>query len=318
MGSGACVPACPEHVLTVLEGQAVAVNMSACIGHGACVTACPVGAIELVFGSEKRGIDIPRTGPDFQSNVPGVFIAGELGGMGLIANAIDQGAAALANAAKGLTSMGGDIADIVIVGAGPAGIGAAAAAKTKGLKYILLDQEEIGGAVRHYPRKKLVFTRPVDIPGYGKVNLKTLRKEELVTLFTDVVAKVGLQVDTHERVDKVAARPGGGFIVTTVKRDDPDPAGDPRPRSPGYAAQARRGRRRPGEGRLLAARARALPVRPPDDRRRRGLGRRGRAGPRRAAREQGVPVVSRRQDQPSEGEEHPPPPRRGPNEAGSS
>jgi putative YpdA family bacillithiol system oxidoreductase len=217
MGSGACVPACPEHVLSVIEGQAVAVNMSACIGHGACVAACPVGAIELVFGSEKRGIDIPRVGPDFQTNVPGVYIAGELGGMGLIANATEQGARALASAAEGIRK-DKSMLDVAIVGAGPAGIAAAAAAKARGLSYVLLEQEEIGGAVRHYPRKKLVFTRPMEIPGYPKVNLRTLHKEALVELFVDVVNQLGIEVSSQERVDQVKPR-SGGFSVKTTRRE---------------------------------------------------------------------------------------------------
>ncbi|MEQ1501863.1 MAG: NAD(P)-binding domain-containing protein, partial [Myxococcota bacterium] len=217
MGSGACVPACPEDVLKVIEGQAFAVNMASCIGHGACVSACPVGAIELVFGSEKRGIEIPFVGPDFQTNVPGVFIAGELGGMGLIANAAEQGVKAMAHATADLRS-DPDLVDVVIVGAGPAGISAAASAKRQGHKYVVLEQDELGGAVRHYPRKKLVFTRPMEIPGYPKVNLKTMRKEELVTLFSDVVDKLGLEVSTRERVDRVERREGRGFRVTTSKR----------------------------------------------------------------------------------------------------
>ncbi|MEZ4241620.1 MAG: NAD(P)-binding domain-containing protein [Myxococcota bacterium] len=215
MGSGACVPSCPEDVLKVLEGQAVAVNMSACIGHAACVTACPVGAIELVFGSDKRGIDIPRVGPDFQTNVPGVYIAGELGGMGLIASAAEQGIKAMENAGKALQKRP-DRVDVAIVGAGPAGIAAAAMAKKLGISYVLLDQEAVGGAVRHYPRKKLVFTRPMDIPGYGKVNLTTLHKEELVELFEKIVAHLGLEVRPFEPVEKVRAS-DGGFEVTTPK-----------------------------------------------------------------------------------------------------
>jgi ferredoxin len=61
-----------------------------CIGHGACKTACPTGAITLVFGTATRRRD-PERVADFESNVRGIFIAGELGGMGLIANAIEQG-----------------------------------------------------------------------------------------------------------------------------------------------------------------------------------------------------------------------------------
>ncbi|MEZ4237545.1 MAG: NAD(P)-binding domain-containing protein [Myxococcota bacterium] len=216
MGSGACVPACPERVFEVIEGQAVAVNMADCIGHGACAVVCPVGAIELVFGSEKRGIDIPQVGPDFQTNVPGLYIAGELGGMGLIASAVEQGRQAAENAiGKG---RGGGEVDLMIVGAGPAGIAAAAAAATAGRSYALIEQGELGGAVRHYPRKKLVFTRPMKIPGYRTVKLKTLRKEELVELFEDVVREVGLRISTGERADRVSREDDGSFTVVTSKR----------------------------------------------------------------------------------------------------
>ena len=95
IGSGACVKACPEHALGLVRGKAVMVQPDHCIGHGACETACPVEAISLVFGTEKRGIDIPQLKPTFETNVPGIYIAGELGGMGLIRKGVDQGARAI-------------------------------------------------------------------------------------------------------------------------------------------------------------------------------------------------------------------------------
>jgi thioredoxin reductase (NADPH) len=217
MGAGACVTACPEGVLRLIDGQAVAVNMSACIGHGVCVPVCPVDAIELVFGSEKRGIDIPEVGPGFETNVKGLYIAGELGGMGLIAAAAEQGVQAMQAAATGLQKAPGR-KDVIIVGAGPAGLAAALVAKQKGLDYLLVDQGEVGGVVRHYPRKKLVFTRPMTLPLYGKVNLKQLYKEELVKLFEDIVAKCAIQVSSNERVEGVSKLPDGGFSVKTVNR----------------------------------------------------------------------------------------------------
>jgi Fe-S-cluster-containing hydrogenase component 2 len=86
----ACVRACPEgDVIAMIDGKATLIKPSQCIGHGACPVACPFGAITLVFGTERRGVDIPRVKPTFETNVPGVFIAGELGGMGLIRNAIE-------------------------------------------------------------------------------------------------------------------------------------------------------------------------------------------------------------------------------------
>ena len=95
IGSGSCVQACPEEALGIVNGKAVLKNAAACIGHGACHAACPMQAIRLVFGTERRGIDIPNVTPEFESNVPGIFIAGELGGMGLIRKAAEQGRQAM-------------------------------------------------------------------------------------------------------------------------------------------------------------------------------------------------------------------------------
>jgi len=92
IGCGACVNACPEgNVIGLIRGKAKLTNPSHCIGHGACKVACPFDAITLVFGTEKRGIDIPNVSQTFETNVPGIFIAGELGGMGLVANAVERG-----------------------------------------------------------------------------------------------------------------------------------------------------------------------------------------------------------------------------------
>ena len=217
IGSGTCVTACPEDVLKIIDGQAVAVNMSACVGHGLCVPACPVDAIELVFGSEKRGIDIPEVNGNFETNVPGLFVAGELGGMGLIANAAEQGLRAMEYALKGLNPTPGRHG-VAIVGAGPAGIAAALMAKELQQNYVLLEQGEVGGAVLHFPRKKLVFTRPLELPLIGSIKLKSMLKEQLVDLFTDIIETAHLDIATQERVDAVDKLPDGGFSIKTARR----------------------------------------------------------------------------------------------------
>lgn len=217
MGSATCVRACPEDVLAILDGQAVLINTAACVGHGACVPACPVDAVELVFGSSKVGIDIPEVGPDFQTNVPGLYVAGELGGMGLIANAVEQGVQSMTYAAEALQS-NPDIWDVVIIGAGPAGIGAALIAKKLGLRFYLVDMGDFGGAIRHYPRKKLVFIRPMDFPTYGKVKFNSLLKEELVDILEDVIVSKDIEVHTQERVEEVLPQDDGTFQVNTQKQ----------------------------------------------------------------------------------------------------
>ena len=123
IGSGSCARACPEEAIGIINGKAVLTNGAACIGHGACLTACPVEAIKLVFGTEKRGVDIPNVRPNFETNVPGIFIAGELGGMGLIRKAAEQGRQAINSIRARKVDAAADY-DVVIVGGGPAGISA--------------------------------------------------------------------------------------------------------------------------------------------------------------------------------------------------
>ncbi|HWS03010.1 MAG TPA: 4Fe-4S dicluster domain-containing protein, partial [Gammaproteobacteria bacterium] len=177
IGCGACVTACPEgNVLGLINKKAVLINPTHCIGHGACRVACPMDAISLVFGTEKRGVDIPLVGSDFQTNVPGIFIAGELGGMGLIRNAIEQGRQAL-EAIRQVPGIGqGDLLDVVIVGAGPAGLSASLGALQHKLRFVTVEQESLGGTVAHFPRGKLVMTAPATLPIIGKVKFSETTK----------------------------------------------------------------------------------------------------------------------------------------------
>ena len=217
LNSRACVAACPENAIGIVDGKAQLVNAAACIGHGACMASCPHDAITLVFGTEKRGMDIPIVNANFETNVPGLFIAGELGGMGLIRKAVEQGRQAMDSIAKlkgsGLPN------DVVIVGAGPAGISASLAAKEKNMKFVTLEQEKsFGGTVYHYPRNKVVMTAPVQLPIIGKMNFGEVSKEKLLEFWNGVVKRTGLKINFFERMEKV--KPAGqGFIVTTSKQE---------------------------------------------------------------------------------------------------
>jgi thioredoxin reductase (NADPH) len=204
LGCGTCVRACPEgNVLGIINGKAQLIEPSHCIGHGACKTACPTDAITLVFGSAERGIDLPRVGPDFQTNVPGVFIAGELGGMGLIRNAVEQGRQAVESIKK-LGGMGQkDRYDLIIVGAGPAGFAGALAAKQAGLSYLVIEQDDLGGTVFKYPRGKVVMTAPAKLPIVGQVNFREVSKEKLLEFWKDIETKQELKVSYRDRVEKI-------------------------------------------------------------------------------------------------------------------
>lgn len=215
IGSSACAKACPEGAIGVIDGKAQLVNPTVCIGHGACAASCPMEAIKLVFGTERRGVDIPYVKPNFETNVPGIFIAGELGGMGLIRKAVEQGRQAI-TAIKSAAGGGYDL-DAVIVGAGPAGIAAGLGAIQHKLKYLLIEQEEsLGGTVYHYPRNKIAMTAPVRLPLVGTMKFNEVTKEALLAFWQGVVRNTGLKVRFNERMDAIE-RSGRGFLVKTTR-----------------------------------------------------------------------------------------------------
>jgi thioredoxin reductase/ferredoxin len=217
VGCGACVRACPEgDILGLIDGKAVLIEPSECIGHGACQRACPSHAIELVFGTARRGIDIPNVDADFQTNIPGIFIAGELGGMGLVRNAIEQGRQAIDSIRQLKGPRGGNIYDVVIIGAGPAGFSASLAAMQHKLRFVTVEQDSFGGTVAHFPRGKLVMTAPAMLPLVGRVRFKEVSKEKLLEFWQGVVRKTGLRINFGERVDSVR-RTGAEFEVGTTR-----------------------------------------------------------------------------------------------------
>ena len=221
LGCGACVKACPEtshhDVLGLIDGKAVLIGPSECIGHGACKTACPFNAITLVFGTERRGLDIPVLKPNFESNVPGIYVAGELGGMGLIRNALTQGQQALESIAKAGVRRPGAL-DVLIIGAGPAGLAASLAAEKLGLNYLTVEQDSLGGAVFQYPRGKLVMTAPVELPIIGKVQFRNTSKEELLKFWEQACNGNGLKIMYQERVEGIENKHGVFHVKTSTRQ----------------------------------------------------------------------------------------------------
>ncbi len=218
IATGSCIDVCPEgDVLGLRNGQAVPIAPACCVGHGLCERACPVDAIQLVFGTSKRGVDLPRIKQNFESNVPGLFIVGELAGMGLIRNAFEQGKQVIESIRKegprGRKVTGET--DLVIVGCGPAGLATSLYALEHGLGIKTVEREDIGGTVRHFPRKKMVMTRPLAVPGFGKLTGPEIEKERLIDIWGEIVHSAGLRVNTREGAERIVPRDNGFDIVTS-------------------------------------------------------------------------------------------------------
>ena len=220
IGCATCTTVCPEgDVLAMVGAKAAIVNGYKCIGHGICAEACPVGAITMVMASPSMGANMPYLTPEFETSIPNLFIVGELGGLALIKNAVNQGRSCvdtITSRQLPQVSNGKDIVDVLVVGAGPAGISASLRAIEKKLSYVTLEQEEVGGTVAKYPRQKLVMTSPVEFPMYGKFKKTELSKENLLAFWDMVLNRADFNVRTGEKVDNIARAIDGIFTVTTA------------------------------------------------------------------------------------------------------
>jgi thioredoxin reductase (NADPH) len=223
IGCAACTMVCPEgDVLAMLGGKAVIVNGYKCIGHSLCAEVCPVGAITMVMASPSMGGDMAYLTPEFETTIKDMYIIGELGGLALIKNAINQGRDCIDSIASKAASRSAarrvpDVYDVLIVGAGPAGISAALRATEKKLNYIAVDEGEMGGTVAKYPRQKLVMTSPVEFPTYGKFKKTELSKEELIAFWNKVLQRADFKLRQGEKVEDIKKGEDSIFTVATPK-----------------------------------------------------------------------------------------------------
>ena len=236
LGCGTCVAACPEgDVLEMVHGQAMVVNGSHCVGVAACERECPVGAITVTLANLEERDDVPVLTDDLEAvGERGLFLAGEVTAHALIKTAVDHGAAVGAEVARRVRVPNGrangqgpsraagapgeesELLDLVVVGAGPAGLACSLEAKRQGLSFVTIDQEASpGGTVAKYPRRKLVMTQPVDMPLHGRLKRTSYTKEELIDLWREIAEEHELPLRLGLSFLGLERDADGHFVVQT-------------------------------------------------------------------------------------------------------
>ena len=167
---------------------------------------------------------LPEVGPDGRTGLPGVYVAGDLTGIPLLKFALDSGArAARAIAADPTLRADGraNLLDLVIVGAGVAGMAAALEARQRGLNFEVFEASRPFFTLINFPRAKPIFTYPGDMRPEGPLQVSAGVKEALIEELEAQVNRAGI-VPKAARVENIRragaalrVELGGGEVVET-------------------------------------------------------------------------------------------------------
>ena len=122
---------------------------------------------------------LPKVEDDFSTNIPGVYVVGDLTGIPLLKFALDSGVQAVQSIVQRSRTATADM-DLVILGAGVAGVAAAVEARRHKLRFILVESTEMFSTVANFPKGKPIFTYPSAMQPKGTLQVTASVKEGLL------------------------------------------------------------------------------------------------------------------------------------------
>ncbi len=176
--------------------------------------------LEKLFATASGQVRRPQLDKHRQSNIPGLFIVGDLAGAPVIKLAMEQGydtveyIASLPRPKKPAA----EVYDLIVVGAGAAGLNAALAAKDRGMSCLILEKEKIANTIENFPEGKWVYAEPDSVPPKGKLWLDGATKEDLIARWHQIVQENQLEVHTEEPLTGLEKQ-DGLFTVRTPKAE---------------------------------------------------------------------------------------------------
>ncbi len=177
--------------------------------------------IESVLASGDMPTRRPALRANNESNVPGLYVIGDLAGAPVIKLAMAQGVAVIDHiAAKpDARSQDPNVYDLIVVGAGAAGLNAALAAQDKGLRALALEKGKIANTIENFPEGKWVYAEPDSSPPKGKLWLDGARKEDLIGRWSQIITENHLDVRAEEGLKALERQKDGTFRVTSDKAE---------------------------------------------------------------------------------------------------
>lgn len=223
IGCHGCVDACPHDVLAIVNGVSTPIALDQCMEDTSCQVECPTSPKSCIVVNTKKEIPlrkVPKRDNRFQTNVPGIYLIGDVSGTPLIKNAIEEGAGVVENIAEDLQKQGGNgnaDYDVAIIGIGPGGLSATSIAAQRGLRYVALEQDKVAATIQTtYPAGKYVFFKP-DQPlkrGGIKLDGAGAPKEDMLGAWMEAITQYNLKINEFETC-KAVKNENGVFVVKT-------------------------------------------------------------------------------------------------------